>query len=230
MRPIIGIVSRYAIDQKRYNLPEEYTHAVQRNGGTPFIIPPMYDLDQDQVLDHVDGVIIGGGPDVDPILYGEEPIPGQGDIGPLRDVFEMEFLKKVLAKNKPFLGISRGLQAINVAAGGTLIQDIPSQVENCLKHSQEAEVWHPTHHVTIEKGSKAYDIFGTEKILTNSFHHQACKTPAPGFKATGWTDDGVIHIIEKEDAVWNLNVQFHPERIDQPYMNNLFKSFIAACK
>ena len=231
MRPVIGITSRYLIDKKHYNLPDAYTKAVQRNGGTPVILPPLYAIDQDQLLGLVDGIIFTGGPDVDPILYDEEPRPQQGGIDPLRDTVEISMAKKALSGDKPVLGICRGLQVLNVAAGGTLIQDIPSQVENAQKHNQgNTQAFYGTHHVTLEKGSRAHGVFGAERILPNSFHHQACKDPAPGFKVTGKADDGVIEVLEIDSPVWKMCVQWHPEHMDDPVMNKLFKSFIDACK
>lgn len=230
MRPLIGITSRYTIDKKLYNLPDAYTKAVQRNGGTPIILPPLFDIDQDQLLNLVDGIIFSGGLDVDPILYGEQPHPKQGYISPLRDTFEFSLAKKAIAGDKPVLGICRGLQVINAAAGGTLIQDIGSQVKDSIKHRQEAETYYGTHHVTLEKGSRAHEIFGKERILPNSFHHQACRDPAPGFKVTGRADDGVIEVLEIDDPVWKMCVQWHPEHMDDSVMNKLFKSFIDACK
>ena len=230
MRPIIGITSRYVIDKKHYGLPDAYAKAVQRNGGTPVILPPLFDIDQDQFLDLVDGIIFSGGPDVDPILYGEQPRPQQGGIDPLRDEVEISLGKKALTGDKPVLGICRGLQVLNVAGGGTLIQDIPSQVKDAQKHNQAAQTYYGTHHVTLEKGSKAHEIFGMERILPNSFHHQACKVPAPGFKVTGKADDGVIEVLEIDSPVWKMCVQWHPEHMDDPVMNKLFKSFIDACK
>lgn len=229
MRPVIGITSRYTIDKKHYNLPDAYTKAIQRNGGTPIILPPLFDIDQDQLLDIVDGILFTGGPDVDPILYGEEPRPQQGGIDPLRDEVEISMAKKALVGDKPVLGICRGLQVLNVAGGGTLIQDIPSQVKEAQKHVQSAQTYYGTHHVELLEGSRAHMIFGMEKILPNSFHHQACKDPAPGFKPTGWAFDGVIEVLEIDSPVWKMCVQWHPEHMDDPVMNKLFKSFIDAC-
>ena len=129
MKPVIGITSRYSSQENKYNLPDAYTKAIQRNGGTPIILPPLYNAECQQLYDLCDGVLFTGGPDVDPILYGEQPLPGQGWIEPMRDEFEFELAKIVLDGPKPFLGICRGLQTLNAAAGGTLIQDIASQVE-----------------------------------------------------------------------------------------------------
>ena len=230
MRTIIGITSRYSIDKKHYNLPDAYTKAIQRNGGTTVILPPLFDIDQDQLLGLVDGILFTGGPDVDPMLYGEEPIPGQGGIDPLRDEFEISMAKKALVGDKPVLGICRGLQVLNVAGGGTLYQDIKSQVKDAQKHRQDAQAYYGTHHVELLEDSMAHEIFGSEKIISNTFHHQSCKNPAPGFKPTGWAYDGVIEVLEIESHVWKMCVQWHPEHMDDPVMNKLFKAFVDACK
>ena len=230
MRPIIGLTSRYTIDKKRYNLPDAYAKAIQRNGGTPVILPPLFDIDQDQLLGLVDGILFTGGTDVDPILYGEQPIPKQGLIDPLRDEVEISMAKKALSGNKPVLGICRGLQVLNVAGGGTLYQDIPSQIKDAQKHRQEAQAYYGTHHVELLEGSRAHQIFGSTKVISNSFHHQACKNPAPGFKPTGWAYDGVVEVLEIDSPIWMMCIQWHPEHMDNAVMNKLFKSFVDACK
>jgi putative glutamine amidotransferase len=230
MKPLIGILSRYSSDNNQYNLPDAYTKSIQRNGGTPIIIPPLFDAEYQQLYDAVDGVLFTGGPDVDPLLYGEEPLPKQGVIEPMRDDFELKLAKIALAGNKPVLGICRGLQTLNTAAGGTLIQDIPSQVKDPIKHVQEAKAWYGTHHVRLEPGSKIHNIFGKDSVVSNSFHHQACKDPAPGFKPTGWSEDDVIEVLEIDSPVWKLCVQWHPEHMAEGEMNKLFKAFVDACK
>jgi putative glutamine amidotransferase len=230
MKPVIGITSRYSSENNQYNLPDAYTKAIQRNGGTPILLPPLYNAECQQLYDLCDGILFTGGPDVDPILYGEQPIPGQGWIEPMRDEFEFELAKISLAGPKPVLGICRGLQTLNAAAGGTLIQDIKSQVDKPIKHRQEAKAWHGTHHAYLDKGTKIHEVFGDDTVLCNSFHHQACKDPGKGFTVTGRASDGVIEVIEYDSGVWKLCVQWHPEHQDNPVMNKLFKAFVDACK
>jgi putative glutamine amidotransferase len=230
MKPLIGITSRFSSENKRYNLPDAYAKAIQRNGGTPIVIPPLYEAEYQQLYESVDGVLFTGGPDVDPILYGEEPLPKQGGIEPMRDDFEFKLAKIALDGPKPMFGICRGLQVLNAAAGGTLIQDIGSQIDDPLKHRQEAEAWYGTHHVRLEQGSMLHRLYGKDKVLTNTFHHQACKDPAPGFTATGWTGDNVVEVLEIESEPWKLCVQWHPEHMDNDDMNKLFQDFIHACQ
>jgi len=230
MKPLIGITSRFSSENKRYNLPDAYAKAIQRNGGTPIVIPPLYEAEYQQLYESVDGVLFTGGPDVDPILYGEEPLPKQGGIEPMRDDFEFKLAKIALDGPKPVFGICRGLQVLNAAAGGTLIQDIGSQVDDPLKHRQEAKAWYGTHHVRLEQGSTLHRLYGKDKVLTNTFHHQACKDPAPGFTATGWAGDNVVEVLEIESEPWKLCVQWHPEHMDNEDMNKLFQAFIHACQ
>lgn len=230
MKPLIGITSRFSSENKRYNLPDAYAKAIQRNGGTPIVIPPLYEAEYQQLYESVDGVLFTGGPDVDPILYGEEPLPKQGGIEPMRDDFEFKLAKIALDGPKPMFGICRGLQVLNAAAGGTLIQDIGSQIDDPLKHRQEAKAWYGTHHVRLEQGSMLHRLYGKDKVLTNTFHHQACKDPAPGFTAKGWTGDNVVEVLEIESEPWKLCVQWHPEHMDNDDMNKLFQDFIHACQ
>jgi putative glutamine amidotransferase len=230
MKPLIGITSRYSSENNQYNLPDAYVKAIQRNGGTPIVIPPLHDVDYIQIYDITDGIIFSGGPDVDPLLYGEEPLPKQGRIEPMRDDFEFKLANLALTGKKPVFGICRGLQVLNIAAGGTLIQDIESQVEKPLKRRQDAKGWYGTHHVFLKQGSLIYEIFGKDKVVTNTFHHQACKDPAKGFKETGWTSDKVIEVLEISSEPWKLCVQWHPELMDNEDMNKLFKSFVESCK
>jgi putative glutamine amidotransferase len=230
MKPIIGITSRYSSENNQYNLPDAYTKSIQRNGGIPILLPPLYDSDNEKLYEIVDGVLFTGGPDVDPILYGEQPIPKQGSIEPMRDDFEFKLANIALKGHKPFFGICRGLQVLNAVAGGTLIQDIGSQVKDPLKHRQETRAWYGTHHVRLEPGSMIHGIFGKDKVLTNTFHHQACKDPAPGFTPSGWAEDDVIEVLEVDSPPWKLCVQWHPEHMDNEDMNRLFKAFVNACK
>ncbi|MBD3172649.1 gamma-glutamyl-gamma-aminobutyrate hydrolase family protein, partial [Candidatus Bathyarchaeota archaeon] len=206
-----------------------YAKAIQRNGGTPIVIPPLYEAEYQQLYESVEGVLFTGGPDVDPILYGEEPLPKQGGIEPLRDDFEFKLAKIALDGPKPVFGICRGLQVLNAAAGGTLIQDIGSQIDDPLKHRQEAKAWYGTHHVRLEQGSILHRLYGKDKVLTNTFHHQACKDPAPGFTVRGWAGDNVVEVLEIESEPWKLCVQWHPEHMDNDDMNKLFQAFIDAC-
>ena len=229
MKPVIGITSRYSWKERRYNLPDAYVKAVHRNGGLPLVLPPYEDADLEGLYAQVDGLLFTGGPDVDPLQYGEQPRPRQGSIEPLRDWFELELARLALEGPKPVLGICRGLQVLNVAAGGTLIQDVGSQVEGALKHRQEAPAWYGTHRVEVEEGSLAHRVLGCTRVTANSFHHQACKEPGGAYRASAWAPDGVVEALEAEGEPWRLCVQWHPEHMDNPVMNRIFRALVEAC-
>jgi len=230
MKPVIGLSSSYSSDKKSYTVPEAYVNAVERSGAVPVILPPTFDADIDAFLGLVDGIILTGGVDVDPQVYGENPIPLLGSVDPLRDTFEMALTKAALEMCTPIFAICRGIQLLNVAAGGTLYQDVNNQVKGSLKHQQKAPTYHPSHKVRLEEGSRLHGIFGKTSVGVNSFHHQAVKDIASGFKATAWVDDGLVEAIEWEGPEYILGVQWHPERMIDGEMIKLFNAFTDALK
>jgi len=212
-KPIIGISSTWGGGSST-SAPLTYVKSVIIAGGVPVIIPVTSDKELlSRILDTVDGVIMTGGEDIDPKWYGEEPIPQQGEIVPERDDFDIMLIRMTVERGLPLLGICRGHQLLNVAFGGSLYQDIPSQirVENRIKHSQSAPRHYGTHTITIEKGSLLNKQIGVEKVAVNTFHHQAVKDVAPGFKITAKSADGVVEAIEKIGSDKVFGVQFHPE-------------------
>jgi putative glutamine amidotransferase len=228
MTPLIGITSGYNIEKLQYTIPDAYVKAVQRNNGTPILLPPLMETDIDKQLSAIDGLIISGGPDVDPMLYGEQPTPKQGQIVPMRNQYELTISKMALETNTPTLGICGGCQILNVAVGGSLVQDINTQIENSIKHSQEAPANHATHSVRLELDSKLGAIFGKEVIIVNSFHHQAVNKPGDGINMTAWAFDGVIEGFEMDKEQFVVGVQWHPEYMEE--MNRLFSAFIESCQ
>ncbi|AZR72319.1 hypothetical protein BBF96_02270 [Anoxybacter fermentans] len=237
MRKVIGITSSQQTvnDPLEFTLPKLYVRAIENVGGLPLILPI---IDKDvaliaEMVERVDGILLTGGVDVDPMLFGEEPHTEMGRIDPERDFFELHLAKIALEKNLPILGICRGCQVLNVAAGGTIVQDIPSFYgkDKVHKHKQTAPRWYPTHSVEIVKGSKLEAIFKTNKITVNSYHHQSVKEPAPGFIVSAKAKDGIIEAIEGIEYKYALGIQWHPELMWQKYpqFKNLFQSFIDAC-
>ena len=212
--PIIGISGAHATGGAT-QMNATYIESVLRAGGVPVILPIN---DNPEVLKKmvasIDALIMTGGEDVDPLkYYNEDPIPAQGEINPERDAFDIALVKIAMERGIPIFGICRGHQVMNVAFGGTLYQDIPSQIRssNLLKHRQQAPVWYGTHRVELERNSLMAKLLGKTTVVTNSFHDQAVKDVAPGFIVTGRSSDGVVETMEMKGNPRVYSVQFHPE-------------------
>lgn len=234
-KPLIGIVGNLLFDQggafpgyDRSYVNNDYVQSTVMAGGAPFILPVIGDYEAVKVqVETVDGIIISGGYDVDPLIYGEEPSQKQGGLCPERDQYDLMIIKAAMELKKPILGICRGMQILNAAFGGTIYQDL-SQIEGCyIKHSQGSRPEVASHSVKVEKGTKLHEILG-EEIFTNSHHHQTLKDIAPGFKVSARAKDGVIEAFEMEEG-FIIGVQWHPEmmaRKDNQLMLGLFKSLV----
>lgn len=233
MGPLIGITC--GLDADRFTVTEYYSRGVEKCGGVPVIIPVTTNLSTLENLSaKICGLILTGGGDLDPAHFGEEPAIGMGKITPERDHYELELTKIFLASHKPLLGICRGMQVLNIAAGGTIWQDIYTQLYYpVLKHSQEAPKPYPTHRVNVLADTMLSLIFGERnEIRVNSFHHQSINKVAKGFRINAVAPDGIIEGIESSsDEVFILGVQWHPEcmwETDQlQYL--IFQAFIEAC-
>ncbi|GED31300.1 gamma-glutamyl-gamma-aminobutyrate hydrolase family protein [Brevibacillus centrosporus] len=237
MRPIIGVACTKMyfpnnnLDQFFY-VGSGYVEGIARCGGTPLILPLLTNADAPfrAMLESLDGLILTGGDDPAPHLYGEEPLQGLGHIEYERDLAELEIIKLALEMKKPILGICRGMQILNVACGGTLIQDIPSQVPGAFQHAQKGSRQYGAHKVTLQPGFVA-DAIGKTEILVNTSHHQAVKDVAPGFAMTGAAADGVIEAIESLDGL-HVGLQWHPERMwgHDSDMQKIAEAFVAKVK
>lgn len=213
LKPIIGISSTSG-EGTSTSVPLTYVESVIRAGGVPMVLPITHDHELlNRMLDNIDALILTGGEDVDPLKwYGEEPLPALGGIAPERDSFDVALARLAVLRGLPLLGICRGHQVINVAFGGTLYQDIPSQVKGSqVKHRQNAPGNYGTHSIRIEQNSLLFKQIGKQNIAVNSFHHEAVKDVAPGFKVTATSVDGVVEAMEKIDSDQVYSVQFHPE-------------------
>ncbi len=211
---------------------QAYLDCLEAAGATPVPVPDMADKRILDVLGLCTGLLVTGGADVDPRTYGEQPRPKLGSINPRRDHLDRVAIEHALAADMPLLGICRGIQALNVMAGGTLLQDVGSQVDGALKHNQGAPGWYATHDLDIADGSLLRDILGCARVGVNSFHHQAVADPAPGFRATAHTADGVIEAIEREGGGFCLGLQCHPELMAarDERIARVFVRFVAACE
>ena len=202
-----------------------YPGAVSRAGGAPLIVPPFSpENDVEAILERVDGVVMSGGPDIHPCLYGQDEHPelGPTDIG--LDRFEIGFVRRALERELPLLGICRGAELINVARGGTLLQHVEG-------HRQTEEARITTHDVRVEAGTRLAKVLGRTQVAVNTFHHQAVDKLGGDVRAVAWSDDGLVEGIELAGASFALGVQWHAEGlIDEPEQCALFSSFVAAAR
>ncbi|MCG8619013.1 MAG: gamma-glutamyl-gamma-aminobutyrate hydrolase family protein, partial [Desulfobacterales bacterium] len=170
--------------------------------------------------------LTGGNEDVSPLLYGENPVKEVTCISQERDNFEISLVRRAFDRKMPVLAICRGMQLMNVAMGGSLYQDVFSQVPGCLGHYPESQPVDTLYHeVRLEKDSMVSKVFGAETIRVNSFHHQAVKTLADGFKPTAYSADGIVEAMEYQGDVRAIGVQWHPEdlTVNYPEFLGLFK-------
>jgi len=214
----------------------DYVDGVAGAGGVPVVLPPAGDERAARVvIQSLDGLLLSGGSDLDPGYYGEEPMPELGITLPERDAFETVLVGQALRRGIPIFGICRGMQVLNVALGGTLYQDLPSQWEgDVLKHRQDTPKWQPTHEVRVTGGSYLAEVMDREVVKVNSYHHQGIKDLAEGLLATGYSSDGVIEAVEAEDVSerWLLGVQWHAEamRGAGPQQESLFEAHVSAAQ
>lgn len=249
MKSAIGITA--SSEQKpraRYaTLSERYIHSVRNAGGLPFVIPAEFGPSEPEAwLDRIDGLLLSGGGDLSPLLYGEDPSPRVESFSRGRDTAELALVRAARARGMPIFGICRGHQVVNVALGGTLWQDIPSQVAgasgHCPANHPMDEPYHRIEFVGSDsilhralrgcatRGDTAQDP-ARDRIAVNSFHHQAVKDLAPGLRVTARSADGIIEGFEGEaESPFLLCVQFHPEGLTEgggPFLR-LFELFVEA--
>jgi len=226
---IIGLSVNHKEGTSR--IADAYVEAILKAGGTPVLVPLITDEKAlEEIVSRIDGLLLSGGGDIDAHLYGEEVHPSVESYDLERDRYDMALVKQAAGRQLPIFGICRGIQLINVAFGGNLIQDIPSQVpESLVNHYQEEAREVATHSVRIIPGSRLHQILQTEQIKVNSFHHQAIKSVATEFEAVAWAEDGVIEAIESTEGKVILGVQWHPENgavAGDPVMIDLFRQLV----
>ena len=230
-KPIAGILS--SVDgERKTELYHSYVSAVERSGGVPLILPYTENEDTlDQFVRICDGFLFSGGGDVDPALYGEPVRAGCGKIQRYRDEMELRIFHKARLAGKPILGICRGIQLINVALGGTLYQDIPSELNTGILHRQTEPKERPSHKIRVRKGTPLYDLIGGEFVAGNSFHHQAIKTLGKGLEIMATAEDGVTEAVFLPGKPYLRAYQWHPERLLDFNQQNrdLFLDWIRAC-
>ncbi|RJX29135.1 MAG: gamma-glutamyl-gamma-aminobutyrate hydrolase family protein [Dethiobacter sp.] len=210
----IGITCVYNENFNFTRLSFDYIRSIEKAGGIPVPVSILKEESIPGFLKIIKGLVLSGGGDVDPLYYGEEPLPGQGEISPLRDRIEIELTRAALRKNLPVLGICRGAQVLNIAAGGSIYQDISLKEGMILEHMQRAPRHHLFHDIKILEDTLLYRIFRERKTLrVNSFHHQAVKKLGDGFRVSAVASDGVVESLESEVHSFALGVQWHPEAL-----------------
>lgn len=241
MRPIVGITADYdpaggagpgQLGDTVHFIHDDLIRAVTAAGGVPLLVPCSQDEDcLSAYLEAVDGLIFSGsGADLHPRHYGEEPVPALGRLNPERLDFELALARLALAGSLPLLGICGGLQTLNVAAGGTLYQDLPSQRPEALQHKPDIPSSQPAHSVSLAEDSRLAEIVGSSTLQVNSTHHQAVKDVAEVFAARALAPDGVVEAVEVPGERFILGIQWHPEYMAPqcPASRAIFEAFVAA--
>ena len=213
-RPIVGVPCRFNWQTNYYELRETYPEAIYAAGGTPLLIPLIPENTYiDTVMNQLDAICLSGAVnDVDPLRYGHEPHSGLGPVVPRRDETDAMLLAGAEARRLPVLAICYGIQSLNVYRGGTLIQDIPSEVKGALKHMQGEVFWRRSHSINITEDSLLARLAGSTQTATNSHHHQAIDIVGRDLEPIAWAADGVIEaVVNTRPDQFVLGVQWHPE-------------------
>jgi putative glutamine amidotransferase len=245
-RPLIGVPTQtlQAIDGIPAGLPhswvmnERYLAVLASVGAAPVLLP-LLDAEPDvlrAIYERLDGLFLAGGVDIDPVSYGAERHEATGRTDAARDAVELTLTRWALRDGKPILGVCRGLQVLNVARGGTLLQDTTHLHRNTIKHdyfpTQGFARDHLAHDVKPRAGSRVAEIFGEVPFAVNSMHHQGIEALANGFVATGHAADGLIEALETEGEEWVVGVQWHPESLIErdEATRKLFEEFVEAAR
>ncbi|MGI5816703.1 MAG: gamma-glutamyl-gamma-aminobutyrate hydrolase family protein [Armatimonadota bacterium] len=238
MKPRIGVLCNHSDDgsgafSERQLVNQPYLDRIADAGGASLLIHDAADDEIVALLELCDGLLVTGGPDVDPRSYDSQPHAKLGSISPRRDHLDRVAVRYALDRPAlPMLGICRGVQSINVIAGGSLLQDVGSQVEGALKHKQEAPGWFGTHDIEVAEGSLLAELCGVTQLSVNSYHHQAVEDVAPGFEVVARSEDGVVEATERRDGTFCLGLQFHPEIMADrdACLMRIFTAFVDACR
>ena len=234
LRPLIGVTTSISVNAypERAFVNSSYIRAVQDAGGIPVLLPPqLVGEARDGLWNRLHGLLLTGGADIDPARFGEVPHATVYDVAESRDDLEFTVVDSALGAGMPVFAICRGIQVLNVALGGTLIQDVPSEVGTQITHSQAEPRHEATHRVTVSGETKMAEVLGAHDLRVNSFHHQAIKKLGRGLRDVAWADDGVIEAVEMPDArSLVLGVQWHPEDLvdHDRAAANLFRTLVAA--
>ncbi len=210
-------------------LGRTYPAALERAGAVPVIVPPMRPERIDALLAGLSGLVLTGGPDLHPRAYGAAPHPALGPTVEEIDVFELALIRAADRRRLPVLAICRGMQALNVARGGTLVQDLPSELSGEVAHRQTEPGWVATHPVRLAPGSRLAGLLGAAEAQVNSFHHQALRDLGEGLHAVAWAPDGVVEAVEGDGERFVVGVQWHAESlVEVPEHRRVLEAFVDA--
>ena len=231
-QPVIGIPLAMDFSENHrpvFRLYQTYVRWIQRAGGTPlalFPIPESFSL-----ADSLDGLLLPGGADTDPYLYGQEPMRGIAITDCQQDRFELQWIQEMTQRERPILGICRGHQLLNIAHGGTICQDLETQRPQSLCHQQHTcNLGEAFHTVSLSSEGVLFSVIKADRIRTNSYHHQAIDCLGEGLVATGWAEDGVIESLQSNDQL-QWGIQWHPElmALAYPEQRRIFEAFADLC-
>jgi len=218
----------------RVRVNEAYTNALTSAGLVPVVLPPMDPSLAAAALNDVAGLVLTGGEDMDPRLFGEAPRPATGEPHAARDAYELALARTACTLRIPTLAICRGLQVMNVALGGTLIQDIPSQRPSAIDHDPAGKRADRVHRVDVDAGTKLAQALGSTLLFTNSSHHQSIDQIGGDLRVTGRSEDDIVEGVESADpAWWMVGVQWHPEELIgtvEDWDRRLFGAFAEAVR
>lgn len=229
--PLIAVTCRHSHQQGVSHIQDAYVQAVEKAGGLPVVLPPsLSPAASVDILSRMDGLFLSGGSDLSPSFFGKPPHPRLGEVEALRDEQEIALVKAALGLGLPIFGICRGMQVINAALGGTILQHIDEDRVGAIQHRQEAPGWHRHHQVEIVPGTMLAAALGPGAIGVNSFHHQVVDQVAPGLTISAASPDGLVEAFESREP-WILGVQWHPERMIARYPEflGLFELFCSQC-
>ena len=229
MKKLVGMTSGRIFEKdvpRRDYVNCAYSRAVAAAGALPVLLPSGDPADAAAYLDRVDGLLLPGGIDVEPQYYGREPDPHLGETDAVQDLFELAVAREAWRRRMPIFAICRGIQLLNVALGGTLIQDLPSQAPSPIGHRQQESRPQTTHDILIEPGSLLYHLAGP-RMAVNSFHHQALEAVAPELYIVARSPDGIVEAVESAVHTRLIAVQCHPEEMAlcDPIAQSLFRQF-----
>ena len=229
---LIGVTPSQDDRTGRITINQDYLDSVARAGALPALLPLTDDgAALDEIIRRIDGLLLTGGADVGPNMYGEEPLPLCGETAPARDKMEFALCRRALAAGKPILAICRGHQVLNCVLGGALYQDIAAQFGSSLRHPCYEAPRDQVHEVVVAEGSRLRAVTGLSRLSVNSRHHQAVKDLGAGLIVSARATDGLIEGIELPGPRFVVGVQWHPESLSdyRPEAQALFRALVEAC-